>query len=217
MNYQKIYYQLIDKAKNSPLELSRYYESHHIIPQSLGGSSRKDNLVWLTGKQHFIAHRLLAKFTEGRNRSKMILALHRFLHSKNCELHINSREYEYIRQQAAISISILNTGRRFSDRAKENMSTAQRERYSSVPTHWKGRHHSDKTKEKMREAQGGARNPQFGKSRTKDEKLRISSALRGRKLSPEQVLERCSRRHSPKSRRKISQSIKEWHVQRKMG
>jgi hypothetical protein len=217
MDYQKIYYQLIDKAKNNLLQPDGYYEFHHILPQSLGGDSKKDNLVQLTGKQHFVAHRLLAKFTEGRNRCKMLLALHRFLHSKNCEFRINSREYEYIRQQAAIAISILNTGRQFSDKARENMSAAQRERYLSVPTHWRGRHHSNKTKKKMQKVQGGVHNPQFGKPRTEDEKRRISVALRGRKLSPEQVLERYARRHSTETKQKIGQSIKEWHVKRKMG
>ena len=31
-----------------------YYEKHHIQPKSLGGSNKKENLVRLTAREHFI-------------------------------------------------------------------------------------------------------------------------------------------------------------------
>ena len=40
-----------------------YCERHHIIPKSIGGSNSSYNLVNLTAKEHFIAHRLLEKLT----------------------------------------------------------------------------------------------------------------------------------------------------------
>jgi len=215
VDYERIYYQLIENAKKNAKDHLGYFELHHIIPKSLGGSSRKDNLARLTGKQHFVAHRLLAKFTNGRAKCKMVLALHRFLHSRNYDFRITSGKYEYIKSQCSLAASILNKGKKFSDEARGNMSTAQKQRYEATPTHWRGRSHTENTKKKMRAVQGGENNPQFGKPRTEDEKRRISKKLEGRKLSPEQVLERCSRRMSVESRNKISQSIKEWHAKRK--
>jgi len=38
-----------------------YYERHHIIPKSLGGSNEPSNLVYMSGKAHYIAHYLLFK------------------------------------------------------------------------------------------------------------------------------------------------------------
>jgi hypothetical protein len=61
MDYLAIYTSLITKAK---LELRKkkqgiYYEAHHIIPKCMGGSNDKSNLILLTAKEHYIAHRLL--------------------------------------------------------------------------------------------------------------------------------------------------------------
>jgi hypothetical protein len=63
MDYHKIYLDIINKARS--LEESRIgnliLEKHHIIPKSIGGSNKKENLVRLTPKEHFICHRLLCK------------------------------------------------------------------------------------------------------------------------------------------------------------
>lgn len=72
--YTKYYTLITDAAKTRNNE--GYIERHHIIPQSLGGSNDKDNLVDLTAREHFICHWLLIKMTEGEARSKMLYALH---------------------------------------------------------------------------------------------------------------------------------------------
>ena len=59
MNYQRHYDKLIETRKNRARENSVYYEKHHVIPSSLGGKNEYENLVYLTAKEHFIAHRLL--------------------------------------------------------------------------------------------------------------------------------------------------------------
>lgn len=38
-----------------------YYELHHIVPRSEGGDDEANNLVLLTGREHFMAHYLLYK------------------------------------------------------------------------------------------------------------------------------------------------------------
>jgi hypothetical protein len=59
MNYQKIYNQIIERAKNRQLE--GYKEKHHIIPKCLGGNNDKDNLIELTAREHFLCHMLLCE------------------------------------------------------------------------------------------------------------------------------------------------------------
>lgn len=71
--YSKLYYKITSNAKQRIIE--GYTERHHIIPQSLGGSDDKENLVELTAREHFICHWLLIKMTEGDERGKMLYAL----------------------------------------------------------------------------------------------------------------------------------------------
>lgn len=59
MNYIKIYNSIVNNAKLR--NLSGYGENHHIIPRCLGGDNSKENIVKLTAKDHFIAHRLLIR------------------------------------------------------------------------------------------------------------------------------------------------------------
>lgn len=71
MNYSLIYNNLIEKAKSRNYKSYKYrigkinpevyVETHHIIPKCVGGSNNKSNLVVLTAREHFVAHRLLTK------------------------------------------------------------------------------------------------------------------------------------------------------------
>lgn len=69
MNYLKIHDQIIARAKSEnrvKTKGSVYYERHHIIPKCLGGSNDKENLVLLTGREHFLVHWLLAEIHNSR-------------------------------------------------------------------------------------------------------------------------------------------------------
>ena len=70
MNYQKVYYQIIDRARvgNRKKGYEIYYEIHHILPRCLGGSNKKENLVLLTGREHFLAHWLLIRIYLGNSK-----------------------------------------------------------------------------------------------------------------------------------------------------
>ena len=67
MNYEKLYYAIINKALRKELSGQRwkgdgnYYEKHHIKPRSLNGSDKDNNLVLLTAKEHYLCHWLLVK------------------------------------------------------------------------------------------------------------------------------------------------------------
>jgi len=63
MNYQRIYDQIIDRARKESRKKGQgsYYEAHHVIPKCLGGSNVKDNIVLLTAREHFVCHKLLVE------------------------------------------------------------------------------------------------------------------------------------------------------------
>lgn len=65
MDYKKIYYSLIEKAKNR--RITGYFERHHIIPRCMGGSDEKENLVKLTPEEHYLSHQLLVKMYPEHN------------------------------------------------------------------------------------------------------------------------------------------------------
>ena len=75
MDYKAIYDRLCSKAKSENRIKGNgvYYEAHHIIPKSLGGDGLvtqdkwHPNIVLLTDKEHFLAHRLLCKIYPNNN------------------------------------------------------------------------------------------------------------------------------------------------------
>lgn len=73
--YTKLYNSIIDTAVKRAWKKAKGRERHHIIPQSLGGSNDKNNLVYLSCREHFLCHWLLMKMTEGENYHKMRYAL----------------------------------------------------------------------------------------------------------------------------------------------
>lgn len=96
MDYQRIYDQLITNAKKNNKSKTEYYEKHHILPRSMGGGDEKSNLVNLTARQHFIAHRLLEKITKGTPAHyKMLNALY-FMSNKD-KSRLNSKSYAKLR------------------------------------------------------------------------------------------------------------------------
>lgn len=81
MNYEKIYWDIINNALKRDNNLILEIEKHHIVPRSEGGSGKKSNLVELTLKEHWLVHMLLIKM------GKCL---------KYCYRHVkNSREYVY--------------------------------------------------------------------------------------------------------------------------
>jgi len=105
--YSKLYYKITSNAKQRITE--GYTELHHIIPQSMGGSNDKENLVELTAREHFICHWLLVKMTEGDDRSKMLYALKGMKaenkHQHRYQTKITARVYETYRIEHSINHS----------------------------------------------------------------------------------------------------------------
>ncbi len=90
-----------------------YAEQHHIIPKSLQGSNKSDNLVYLTAKEHFVCHHLLTKMVADiKHKAKMDKALDKMLHNNSTQQRyiINASQYQRIRISANTAISILLKG-----------------------------------------------------------------------------------------------------------
>lgn len=98
--YTKWYFQIIESARNNPYQ--GYTEKHHIIPKSIGGTDTADNIIILSGRQHYICHLLLTKMTSGNNRYKMIKAAWMTSHTRT-GTKTNSRIYQYLKENISFS------------------------------------------------------------------------------------------------------------------
>jgi hypothetical protein len=144
--YCKTYYIIIERAKSRVLE--EYGERHHIIPKSLGGSNKKDNLVKLTAREHFICHLLLVKMTVGKNKFKMMKAvdLFRIKNKHQDRYKINSRTYEKLKKDASIAMSYLTKGKpKHTEYSKKLLSESRIGKESS----FKGKSHTDESKKAL--------------------------------------------------------------------
>ena len=87
------YYQLVNFANTrvpsttkraAAKKILGYVESHHIIPESLGGDNSVSNKVWLTAEEHVKAHMLLTKMVDREDhRRKMHMAAVRMITPQN--------------------------------------------------------------------------------------------------------------------------------------
>lgn len=177
--YSKWYYNLIQSRKAiKRYRLPRnhhnyqYFELHHIIPKSLGGSNDKDNLVLLTPKEHFICHLLLIKMVTDIDQQKMIYALNITL---NCSYkRCNSLMYSNIRRKVSLLVSSQFKGIKKSKEQIQKM-VATRKKNGSYK-------HTAETKLKIIEWQKHNRKPC-----SEETKKKRSESLKGRKQSPEHI------------------------------
>lgn len=192
--YTKYYTLLTDRAKNRIL--TEYTERHHIIPQSLGGSNDKDNLVDLTAREHFICHWLLIKMTEGDNRGKMLYAL-------------NGMKAENKYQQRYSSAITARVYERYRIEHAANHS----QRMKGKPAWNKGVPQTDEHKEKNRQAalQRGPkttesiekwRESRSGYQHSEETRLKQSLALKGKPKGPMSDEEKLKRSLSQKGKAK---------------
>jgi hypothetical protein len=118
MDYQKIYHQIVERAKNRVLE--GYKEKHHIIPKCLGGSNDKNNLVELTAREHFLCHMLLCEIYPNENKLRHALFLMAIGKKKIKEKTyvISSRVYERLKCE----YSQMLTGKKQSEETRNKKS-----------------------------------------------------------------------------------------------
>ena len=154
------YIKLIELAKFNPP--SGMVEKHHIVPRSMGGSNKKENLVALSPRVHFIAHWLLWKAYKN---GKMANA---FWTMKLCNgMRLNSKSYEQAKAVAIEYMASTKRGKKASEATKLKMSLAS-----------KGKPRPPEVVEKIRQSH-------VGQKRTNEAKANMSKAHVGKKLSSE--------------------------------
>lgn len=141
MDYESIYYKLVESRKNRILDINENYERHHIIPVSWNGNNDKNNIVSLTYREHLIAHKLLFLFSTGKRKTSMGYALH-----KMCTINNNSQQYR------------ISSAREFEKIKKEVYSYIRGENHPNY-----GRKMSDESRKKCSESKLGDKNPFYGK------------------------------------------------------
>jgi hypothetical protein len=165
--YSRWYNAIIEHRKNNTF--SGYVERHHIVPKSLGGSNKKENIVALTAREHFICHRLLVKMTSGKDKMKMSFALRNIVNRENKyqqRYKISSRTYA----------AIIST-------TKANISKYQ----SGENNPYYGKQHSDEVREKMRAKRALQDPPLLGKSHSVETKEKLRQANKKQFEDPAQI------------------------------
>jgi len=148
--YTRWYYNIIHRAQER--SISGYTEKHHIIPRSLGGINKKENLVHLTAKEHFICHILLIKMLVGKEKAKMVYAAWQLANQENTHqtrFKITGSTYERLK----IHFSVTHSERMKNNHHFNNPEIRERHRLSIIkrgPTSIKGQKRSETTKEKLR-------------------------------------------------------------------
>jgi len=165
MDYKKIYDDLmqsrlsIKKDRYAQKKQGAYFEGHHIIPKSKGGTGTSTrglnhhNIVLLTAREHFLAHWLLWRIHRDRSSA---LAFHKMMSTNNHQNRTkSSRGYE----EARLAFSETNKGNQYgkgktrtrSDEEKRRQSEVMKGRYNGEANPFYGRVHSAETKKKIGE------------------------------------------------------------------
>jgi hypothetical protein len=167
MEYLKIYNKIIERAKFR--NLSGYTEKHHIIPKCLGGSNKRDNIVSLTPKEHYICHKLLCEIYSTENKLKY--AFWRMCNVANNEFQdrnykVSSKIYSRIKDE--ISLITSKRTKNYSVEMRKLIGKKVSEKLKGRPSGRKGisnTEHSTWMKEN---------NPMKGKTHTDEVRLLLS-------------------------------------------
>ena len=152
--YKSWYDNLINKNKTRTLE--GYKESHHIIPRSCGGTNDKSNLIYLSAREHYIAHLLLTKCVEKKYYFKMLKAYYAMRMQNNKTLKrdykINNRLYESKRKEYSDYLKTNNPSFRQEVKDKIRLKNLGRKSSAETIAKLKNKVVSQKTKEKIKYA-----------------------------------------------------------------
>ena len=238
--YTKWYFELMDKAKDMPKIKGEYYEKHHILPKSLGGSNDKENLVFLSAREHFLSHLMLvrmAHFTYAK--MKMQKAAHFFIaNHRHNNLKINCNTYGLLKKQHSEAMRarkhtpeeiekrrLANTGKKRTEEQKRRMSEAQQKLKETDPEYF-NKHsqrfkewHANMSNEKRNELKANQSKAALNRAPHTDEaKKKISEAFKGKPLSEEHK-KRISGAHQKRSGSKEVKykEIIQWAIEKEDG
>jgi hypothetical protein len=176
--YTSWYFSIISKA-STRVNSGGYYEKHHIIPKCFGGDNSKNNLVMLTGREHYICHLLLTKMTDGINRKKMLYAFVMMSsyakrpNGKSREFRTpSSKIFQRLREDFREAVSKSRTGQSIFSKTPEETARKKSEKLM-------GRVFSEETKEKMaKSAKARSSESRKGGKRSEESKARMREAAK---------------------------------------
>jgi hypothetical protein len=175
--YTRWYYNIINSRKVNKINEYEYKESHHIIPRGLGGSDKSENLVNLSGKEHYIVHLLLIYMLEpGNKRNKMAYALS-LMGSFVNNGHISARQFENVRRHASSALKGISRSEetRTKIRAARSKQVITEETKALWSKNRKGIPKSEEHKQKLSDANKG----KHSMKRTDEQRKAHSLALKG--------------------------------------
>lgn len=185
MTYQDFIQDILDSRGRHGCG-DEYKETHHIRPRCMGGDDSEDNLIDLFGREHVIAHKLLAQ----ENPSNRALT-HAYWMMVHCGVdHHECIPEEYEEARIAFSESMKGAGNPMYGLPKEqnpnygrkcSQETKDKLRKANI-----GRKHTEEAKQKMgRSHMGkycGTNSPNYGLKRTDEEKEKNRLAHLGKNM-----------------------------------
>lgn len=172
--YSNWYSNIIETARSRP-SIEGYFEKHHIIPKSMGGSNTKENLVKLTPREHFICHWLLTKMVSGSDTIKMKRALWRML-VKGTDFQQRYLPNSYTYEALRIKHGYLRKGHITPDNVKQKISNANK---GKAPWN-KGLARTTQEKQNISNSRKGSIPWNLNKLHSIETKAKISAAAKNR-------------------------------------
>jgi hypothetical protein len=108
MNYENIYNRLIARAE-ARKESKDLYEMHMVLPKCLGGRNVDENIVYLTSKEHYLAHLLLVKMNPSS--INLLFEVH-MMTRENTRYTRSNKEYSWIKKRKSLMISQWLSGKK---------------------------------------------------------------------------------------------------------
>ena len=126
MDYKRIYDLIIHRAQQEDSERAlakknktAYFEHHHIVPRCMGGRGIKENMVWLTAREHFVCHHLLWKWALKTLTDEGIIAKLGYafvcmsrVSAEQERIQYTSYQYEAMRKAHSLAASVTSSGER---------------------------------------------------------------------------------------------------------
>lgn len=193
MDYKRIYESFIESRlliEKQAMD-SGYYEIHHIVPRSFGGSDSSSNLIALSFRDHIFAHAVLAKAFGGR----MWYAYW---------MMVNGTTHERAKKSGA-SVRVSSKAASI---AKSNLAKYMSDTRSGEKHHYFGVQRSNEVRKKISDSlkskhKEGYIPPHAGRKATKEQRERLSEALKTYYRNGGESWIK-GKTHSPEARRKIS-------------
>jgi hypothetical protein len=220
--YEKWYKNIIEISQSRTID--GYFERHHIIPESLGGSNAPANLTNLTAREHFVCHWLLIKiYPAGEDHWKMLNAL-RMMRAENSKqkrytTKITSRVYSKLKQEYAILQSERVKGENnpnfekyWTEEQKNSHSKKikgrvqplnEKIRQISAMTGRKRKPFSEDWIKKLSDAKKGINNNMYGKKHTEESKAKQREKATGRTQTEETIKKKADAIRGSKREKKL--------------